>query len=90
MQQGTSVAKNFAWCAARTPLRRAPEDTLAHIKTLPLGAWMMPKLGMPIFCATHMPCILLTEMHPVDTPLRPRYGGVSSASSHRALPSCRG
>jgi hypothetical protein len=38
MQQGTSIMKNFAWCAAITPHRRDPEDTPAHAKTLPIWA----------------------------------------------------
>ena len=46
MQQETSVMKNFAWCAARTPYRSAPEDTLPHSKTLPpSGLGMIPKPG---------------------------------------------
>lgn len=47
MQQGTSIMKNFAWCAAITPYRRAPEDTLAHTKTLPLWAWVMQGTAGP-------------------------------------------
>jgi hypothetical protein len=39
MQQETSVLKHFPWCAAITPYRGAPEDTLPHSKTLPLSAW---------------------------------------------------
>jgi hypothetical protein len=45
LQQETAVMKIFAWCAAITPYRRAPEDTLAHTKTPPLLAWEMSKPG---------------------------------------------
>jgi hypothetical protein len=47
MQQGISIMKNFAWCAAITPYQRAPEDTLAHTKTLPLWAWVMQGTAVP-------------------------------------------
>ena len=105
MQQETSVMKNFAWCAAITPYRRAPEDTLAHTKTLPLWAWddahyLRPgedgcRLTQALYAAYSAlipacPVMLWIEMHPVDTPPRPRYAGASSASNHRSSPSCRG
>jgi hypothetical protein len=99
MQQGTSVMKNFAWCAVITPHHFKSGGMPSHrsrsrgegrqLGSFGLRASSHRRNPEDTLAHTKTPPIASIAMYPVDTLPGPRYARASSASNHRSLPFCR-